>query len=143
RSHTAMPQENSYSGSTTTKRVDRPADGNRTNSGTEDGAMKGVQERAAQVGEKITEQADAGLDRAAESLGDASDQIRQKAREQGGVQEQIGTKVADGLDKTSEYLESRDTAQIIDDVEAYVKEHPMEALAGAVRGGFRLARVLR
>ena len=110
-------------------------------------AASKAQETAGKVTDKVSEKAsdmgDAGIVKAAEGLGQASDQIREKAQAQGGVQGQVGTKVADGLDKTSEYLESHDTSQIMDDVETYVKAHPMTAVAGAVVGGFLLARILR
>ncbi len=108
-----------------------------------EGAAAKLQGKASEVGGMIADQADASLGKAAEGLGMASEQIRQRAQEQGGIQAQLGGRVADGLDKTSDYLETRDTAQVIDDVEAYVKAHPMAAVAGAVVGGFVLSRILR
>jgi ElaB/YqjD/DUF883 family membrane-anchored ribosome-binding protein len=102
-----------------------------------------MRERASGAADKAREQADAGLDKAADKMSSASDRIREKSQQQGGMQAQAGTKIAEGLDKTSDYLQSHDTNEILDDVEHYVREHPLQAVAGAVVGGFVIARILR
>lgn len=128
----------------------QPGAGTVRNDGTAERAKDGAQQmrndagqQASDMASKVTDQADKGMEKAAESLTSASQQIRERAEEQGGMQAQVGTKVADDLDKTSEYLETHDSKQVMDDIETYVKEHPMMAVAGAVVGGFVLARVLR
>ena len=105
--------------------------------------MQKAQEKASEFGQKAQEQADMGLDKAAGTVDRAATQLRERAQQQGGVQAEVGTKVADGLDKTAGYLQEHDTAEIMDDVERYVREHPLQAMAGAVVGGFVLARILR
>ena len=106
-------------------------------------AQEQAQEKVSQAGEKVTEQADAGIDKAAEGLQGAADKLRETAEGGSGVQAQASAKVADTLETASTYLRDNEAADIMDDVEQYVREHPMQALAGAVIGGFVLARVLR
>ena len=63
--------------------------------------------------------------------------------QQGGKTGEIGTKVADKLETTSDYLQQHDTTEILDDIEKYVREHPLQALGAAAFGGFVLARIIR
>jgi hypothetical protein len=102
-----------------------------------------AREKASEYGQKAQEQADAGIDRAAGGMEKAADKLRSQALREEGVRAQAGEKVADGIDKTAEYLREHDTQAILDDVEKYVRRHPVQAIAGAVVGGFVLARVLR
>jgi len=93
--------------------------------------------------QKAGQQAEAGIDKAAATADRAANQLREKAAQQGGKTGEIGTKVADKLESTSDYLEQHNTEEILDDVERYVKEHPMQAVGVAALGGFVLARILR
>ena len=102
-----------------------------------------TQENASEIGQKAQQQAEAGLDKAAGSIDRAATQLREKAAQQGGKTGEIGTKVADKLESTSEYLEQHDTGEILDDIEKYVRQHPIQAVGAAAFGGFVLARILR
>jgi len=102
-----------------------------------------AQQKASEFGQKAQHQADQGLDRAATATDKAATQLREKAMQQGGKTGEIGTKVADKLETTSDYLQQHDTTEILDDIEKYVREHPMQAVGAAVVGGFVLARILR
>ena len=46
--------------------------------------------------------------------------------------EKAGTTVADGMEKTAQYLREHDTQQMVNDVEQFVREHPTQAVVGAV-----------
>jgi ElaB/YqjD/DUF883 family membrane-anchored ribosome-binding protein len=100
-------------------------------------------QRAQEIGEKAKERAEAGRERAAGGLESAAGQMRERAEAGEGMTAQVGTKVADQMERTAGYLREHDTSQIFDDVEEYVREHPMQALAGAVVGGFLIGRMLR
>ncbi|MCC6381518.1 MAG: hypothetical protein IT304_03370, partial [Dehalococcoidia bacterium] len=91
---------------------------------------------------KVQEQADAGLDRAASGLQKAADQMRDRAGSEG-LQGQVATKAADTMEKTASYLREHDTDEIWKDMESFVKDHPMQAAAGALVAGFVLGRLLR
>jgi ElaB/YqjD/DUF883 family membrane-anchored ribosome-binding protein len=94
------------------------------------------------VRETVQEKAEEGIDRAAEGVQGAADRIRSQAEERGGVTAEAGTKVADTMERTAGYLREHDSEQILDDVERYVRQHPVQAVAGAVVGGFILGRLL-
>ncbi|MGI8926759.1 MAG: hypothetical protein ACR2HN_08970 [Tepidiformaceae bacterium] len=104
---------------------------------------KKAQETAAQVGEKVSSQADAGIDLAASGLQTAADEVRERLGEQGGMAGQVGTKMAGGLERTAGYLREHDSNQVWGDFEQFVKDHPMRAAAGAVVAGFLIGRILR
>lgn len=100
-------------------------------------------EKIGEVGSKLQDTADMGVNRAAEGLDQASTQLRERAAEMGGVQEKLGVRVADGLDKTSGYLREHEAQEIWTDVEKFVKEHPMQAAVTAAVAGYVVAKVLR
>lgn len=106
-------------------------------------AASRVQEKAQELMPKAQEQADAGVEKAAEGLQGAADKIREHAATSDGIHAQASTKVADTMERTAGYLRENDTQAIMDDLESYVKEHPMQALAGAIIGGFVVGRMLR
>ncbi len=98
--------------------------------------------KAAEYGSKLTETADSGIDKAAEGLEKAAVQLRSHS-EDGGVQGQVGTRVADGLDKTSQYLRDHEAQEIWSDVEQFVKDHPLQAAAGAAVAGYVVAKLMK
>lgn len=102
-----------------------------------------AQEKASEYGQKAQEQADAGIEKAASGVQKAADRLREQAATSDGVTAQVGEKAAETMEKTAGYLRERDTAEILDDLEQYVREHPMQAVAGAVVGGFLIGRILR
>ena len=102
-----------------------------------------AQTKASEFGQKAQQQADQGLDKAATAADKAASQLREKAIQQGGKTGEIGTKVADKLETTSDYLQQHDTTEILDDIEKFVRDHPLQAVGAAAFGGFVLARILR
>jgi ElaB/YqjD/DUF883 family membrane-anchored ribosome-binding protein len=102
-----------------------------------------VSQRATEFSEQTRSKADEGMNKAAESMEGTAGKLRERAESMGGMQAKAGEKVADGMEKTAGYLREKDTQQIMDDVEKYVKEHPVQAVAGALVGGFLIARILR
>jgi hypothetical protein len=103
-----------------------------------------AREKASEYGDKAREQAEAGKDQAASGMEKAAGMLRERtAGTDGGVASQAGTKVADGMESAASYLRQHDTTEMWNDVEAYAKQHPTQALAGAVIAGFLLGRLIR
>lgn len=102
-----------------------------------------AKDMASEYGQKAQDQADKGVEKAAEGMQSAAEKIRERTYGQDGFTAQAGTRVADTMESTATYLRDHDTAEMLDDVEKYVREHPMQALAGALVGGFVIARLLR
>lgn len=100
-------------------------------------------EKAGELGHKAQEGADVGLDKAADGMQRAADQMRDRLATGDGVQAQVGTKVADTMERTAGYLREHDTTELWGDVETFVREHPMQAAVGALAAGFVLGRIVR
>ena len=47
------------------------------------------------------------------------------------------------MESTATYLREHDTQTMLNDIEAYVRGHPTQAVIGAVAVGFVLGRMLR
>jgi hypothetical protein len=102
-----------------------------------------AQGTAQQYGEKAQEQADKAREQTAGGMERAAEMVRERTEGSSGMQAQVGAKAADTLDNASIYLKSHNTTEIWNDVEVYAKEHPGQALAGAILAGFLLGRILR
>ncbi|HET6615987.1 MAG TPA: hypothetical protein VFH62_08875 [Dehalococcoidia bacterium] len=102
-----------------------------------------MSQKATEFTEKTREKADEGMQKAAGGMEDTAQKLRDRTEDKGGMQAKAGEKVAEGMEKTAGYLREKDTQQIMDDVEQYVREHPVQAIAGALFGGFVIARILR
>jgi ElaB/YqjD/DUF883 family membrane-anchored ribosome-binding protein len=82
------------------------------------------------------EQAASGVEKAAEKV---RDQLGQKE----GLPGQAGVKMADTMESTATYIRDHTTDEMMGDVERLVREHPVQAIAGAIFAGFVIGRVLR
>ena len=102
-----------------------------------------AQEKAGNVATMARERTDQGKEKAAEGMQTAAEKIRERSESREGMQAQVGTRVADTLEKTSGYLREHDTNEMWDDFESFVRENPMQAAAGALVAGFVLGRILR
>lgn len=117
------------------------ATGQAQRSGTQ--TRQDMSRKATEFTERTRERADEGIGKAAGGMEDTARKLREQTEGKGGVQAKAGEKMAEGMEKTAGYLRERDTQQIMGDVERYVREHPLQAVAGAVVGGFILSRILR
>ena len=107
-----------------------------------EGAADEVKNRTQQMATATQERADQGMDRAAEGMEQASARLRERADDSSTTGKAAGM-AADGIDRGASYLRTHDTAQVWDDVEQYVGQHPAQALIGAVAAGFLIGRILR
>jgi ElaB/YqjD/DUF883 family membrane-anchored ribosome-binding protein len=106
-------------------------------------AKEKAAEVATQVKDRAQETADKAIDGTAGGVQSVADTIRERAEGSGGIQEKAGTTVADGMEKTATYLRDHDSQQMMQDVERFVREHPTQAVLGAVAAGFIIGRILR
>ncbi|HXH21791.1 MAG TPA: hypothetical protein VNN10_07160 [Dehalococcoidia bacterium] len=102
-----------------------------------------AREMASEYAEMAQAQVEVGKDQAASSMETAAQKLRERTMAQGGLGSQAGEKVAEGMESAAGYLREHSTGEIWDDVERYVRAHPMQALAGAAFAGFLLGRMLR
>jgi ElaB/YqjD/DUF883 family membrane-anchored ribosome-binding protein len=102
-----------------------------------------VKHQAQETASQAKEQLERGREHAGEYAENAAEMVREKAHERGGVQEKVGVKAADAMERTAGYLRENRTDEIWDDIERLAREHPIQALGGAVLAGFLIGRILR
>lgn len=102
-----------------------------------------AQEKAHEMGETLHHKADAGMDAAASGLGQAASMLREQGAQQEGAVGTAAARTADTLESASSYLQGKDTAQILDDIEAFVRQRPVESVAIAAGIGFVLSRIVK
>ena len=85
-------------------------------------------------------QADAGMDRAAEGVHRVAETLRDRAGQYEDLRSDAGERVADTFDRGADYLREHDSQQMFGDVKTYVRDHPLQAVAGAVIGGLLLGK---
>jgi ElaB/YqjD/DUF883 family membrane-anchored ribosome-binding protein len=98
--------------------------------------------KASEMADQAKEGAEAGKDQAASGLERAAQVAHERAAGSEGMPAQAGTKVADVMEDTAKYLRTHDTNEIWRDLESYARSHPIQALAGAVVGGFVLGKLM-
>jgi ElaB/YqjD/DUF883 family membrane-anchored ribosome-binding protein len=105
--------------------------------------MDRARDQLSVVREQAGERMEEGIDRVAEGAQQAADRVREEAENRGGVQGKVGIKAADTMEQAATYLRDHRSDEIWSDVERYAREHPMQAVGGAVFAGFLLGRILR
>jgi hypothetical protein len=93
--------------------------------------------------DKAKDQVDAGMDKAAVGLESTAERIKGMTGEGDGMPAQAGAKLADGMESAATYLKEHSSDEIFKDLEVFVKEHPTQALVGAVFAGFLFGRIMR
>lgn len=102
-----------------------------------------VKEKASQATDQAQQKADQGMDKAASGLGQAADKLREQGEQRGGTAGSVASTTAEKLDSASQYLRDKDSAQVLDDLEALVRRKPVESLFVAAGVGFVLSKILR
>jgi hypothetical protein len=100
-------------------------------------------QRSTQFSTEASRRTDEAARRAAGTMEDAANALREGGERAGSAQIRAADRVADRMERTAGYLRENDTAHIVDDVENFIREHPLRSLAGAMVGGFVIARILR
>jgi ElaB/YqjD/DUF883 family membrane-anchored ribosome-binding protein len=109
-------------------------------------AVDTARERAGEVAGQAAAKADVGIEKAAGGLDRAADMLREKAGGTGaggGAMQSAATVAADRLDTAAQYLQGKDTDQLVAELEALVRRRPMESLLVAAGIGFVLSKALR
>lgn len=92
--------------------------------------------------DKAKDQVDAGIDKAASGLESTAEKIKGMTGEGEGMPAQAGVKVAKGMETAAAYLKEHSSDEIFKDLEVFVKEHPTQALVGAIFAGFLVGRMM-
>jgi ElaB/YqjD/DUF883 family membrane-anchored ribosome-binding protein len=107
------------------------------------GTMDKARDQVNTMKDQATDRVEEGRERVAEGTHQAAEKLREQAEERGGMQGKVGLKAADTMEQAAGYLRDHKTDEMWSDFERYAKEHPMQAVGGAVVAGFLLGRILR
>jgi ElaB/YqjD/DUF883 family membrane-anchored ribosome-binding protein len=102
-----------------------------------------VRQKAGEVASQAQGRADEGMHKAAQTMDQAADKLRQRGSGQSGTMGQVTTAAADTLDSASSYLEGTDTAEMMDQLEAYIRKNPMQSLLVGAGGGVVLSKAFK
>jgi ElaB/YqjD/DUF883 family membrane-anchored ribosome-binding protein len=94
------------------------------------------------MGDRAREAEERGREEASSKLESVADQLRERASSDG-TKGEMAERAAVGMERTADYLREHSTGDMTADLEAYVREHPMQGVAAAVVAGFVIGRVLR
>ncbi len=105
-----------------------------------------AKKKANQVVGQASTKADMGLDKAAAGIGKAADMLHEKAQgangQSGGLMG-MASQTADKLDGAAQYLKEKDSSQLVADLEAMVRQKPVQSLLIAAGVGLLLSKMMR
>jgi ElaB/YqjD/DUF883 family membrane-anchored ribosome-binding protein len=102
-----------------------------------------AEELAPQARERAYEAAESGRESSAGALDRAASGLEDRAARSEGMTGMAAERTAEGMHAAAGYLKQHETSEIWDDVEQYVRTHPVQAVAAAVVTGIVVGRVLR
>jgi len=105
-----------------------------------------AKQKAGEVADQASTKVDAGMDKAAGGLDKAAGLLRDKSASMGGEGspvQSVATKAATQLDTASQYLQDKNTDQLMADLENLVRQKPAQTLLVAAGIGFLLSKVVR
>lgn len=102
-----------------------------------------MSQKSTEFSKEAQRRTDEAIQRSATGMEHAAQNVREGAERASGMQTRAAERMADSMERTAGYLREKDTQQMVDDIERYVREHPFRTIAGALVGGFVLARILR
>ncbi len=100
-----------------------------------------VRERAEEAGHQATERVNSAMTTTGDRMHDAARTLRERAP--GGQVGDVAEKAADALERGGDYLREADVSTVRSDLEAIVREHPLQSLAVGFGVGFMVARSMR
>lgn len=106
-------------------------------------AMGDVQQKATEMTDQAGQKADVTKDKAASGLDSLAGTLRDRGQSMGdGQMGQMATMAADRLEQGAEMLRSKDTDQLVMELEDVIRRRPVESLLVAAAAGYLLSRAL-
>ena len=104
-----------------------------------------AQETAKRYGQRAMDAVESGRQSAASTLDDAASGIRAKADSLPGGADvsKFARRAADKIGGAAQYLRDHEVKDMMSEVQDFIKEHPAQALIGAVVVGFLAGRSMR
>jgi ElaB/YqjD/DUF883 family membrane-anchored ribosome-binding protein len=108
-----------------------------------EGAMNQGKQKADEMAGKAQHHADEGMDKAADAMDKGAQMLRERGREQGGTVGSVAGTAADAMESAGSYLHETNTSEMMDQVEAYIRQNPTQSLLIAAGVGFVLAKAFK
>jgi ElaB/YqjD/DUF883 family membrane-anchored ribosome-binding protein len=108
-----------------------------------DTATEKVAEVTGQAKDRAYDAAEAGRESTADALGRGAAALKERATEGEGLPAAVADRAADGLESAAGYLKEHETSEVWQDLERYVRAHPMQSVAAAIAAGIVFGRALR
>jgi ElaB/YqjD/DUF883 family membrane-anchored ribosome-binding protein len=104
-----------------------------------------AQEEAKRYGQRAMDAVESGRETAASKLDSAASGIRARADSLPGGADvsRFARRAADRIDGAAQYLRNHEVKDVMSGVEAFIKDHPAQALLGAAVVGFLAGRSMR
>ena len=107
-------------------------------------AVNTAQQKAGETTEQATAKVDEGMERAAGGIEHLAGTLRHQGQATGGsTMQSAATATADKLEAGAKLLHSKDTDQLVADLESLIRRRPVESLLVAAGLGFVLAKAMR
>ena len=115
------------------------------NSDTVADAAARAQEQAKRYGQRAMDAVESGRESAASTLDSAASGIRENADALPGGADvsRFARRAADKIGGAAQYLRDHEVKDMMSEIESFIKDHPAQALLGAVVVGFLAGRAMR
>lgn len=107
------------------------------------GMMEQGKQKAGEMADMAHTRADQGMDKAASAMDKGAEMLRERGEQQGGTMAQVAGTAADAMESAGSYLHNTDTGEMMDQLEAYIRQNPTQSLLIAAGVGFVLAKAFR
>lgn len=104
-------------------------------------ALDQAKEKLGDAAHVAEEKADVGINKTAGVMASAADTLHQQGAQRDDQLGAVAEQAAEKMDTASDYLRNRSAQDILDDVEALVREKPLESVLVAAGVGLLLSRV--
>lgn len=105
--------------------------------------MEEGKEKASEFASTAQDRADEGMNKTADGLHTAADKVRERGSEHGGAVASAADTAANAMESAENYLRDTNTAEMMDQVEAYIRKNPTQSLLIAAGVGFVLAKAFK
>jgi len=135
---------NSKSGSAGTSTMDQAKDTVQSVQEKTDKVIESASSKASELGDRATQQSDAGMEKAASGMDSLAGTLRDRGQSMGeGQLQSAAMTAADKLQSGAEMLRQTDTEELIAQLENMIRQKPVESLIIAAAAGYLFSRALR
>lgn len=107
------------------------------------GVMDEGKHKAGEVAGMAQEKMDTGMTKAGETMDNAAHMLRDKGEQQGGTVGTVAGTAANAMESAGSFLQESNPGEMMDQLEAYIRQNPTQSLLIAAGVGFVLAKAFK